>query len=76
MLTVYGAGPHVNAMTLLPLAILALELAVAGGTGRTPALPLLTIVLVFLTNVPGTMALGLAVFRWICAQPAAPPRGP
>ena len=39
---------------------------------RTPgfALAALAIALVFLTNVPGTMALGLAVFCWLCAQPA------
>ena len=37
--------------------------------GRSWALAAISIALVFLTNVPGTMALGLAVYCWICAQP-------
>lgn len=69
VLTVYGEGPHVSAMTLLPIAILALESALARGTLRALALAAVAIALVFLTNVPGTMALGLTVFCWICAQP-------
>ena len=69
VLTVYGEGPHISAMTLLPVAILALENALASRTVRRLALAALSIALVSLTNVPGTMALGLAVFCWICAQP-------
>ena len=68
VLTVYGEGPHISAMTLLPLAILALESALVRRSGRAWALATLSIALVYLTNVPGTMALGLAVFCWICAQ--------
>ncbi len=69
VLTVYGEGPHITAMTLLPVVILALENALVKKTGRALALAALSIALVFLTNIPGTMALGVAVFCWICAQP-------
>jgi len=69
VLTVYGEGPHVTAMTILPVAILALENALTRRTGRALAPAALAIALVLLTNVPGTGALGLAVFCWICAQP-------
>ena len=81
VLTAYGEGPHVSAMTLLPLAILALEGAtlIKRRTGRawarSWALAAISIALVFLTNVPGTMALGLAVYCWICAQPKRPSPG-
>jgi hypothetical protein len=68
VLTVYGEGPHVSAMTLIPLVILALEYALTRRTPRSIALAAISIALVFLINVPGTMALGLAVFCWICAQ--------
>jgi hypothetical protein len=70
VLTVYGEGPHISAMALLPLAILALQHAVEKRTGRAFALAALAIALVFLTNVPGTMALALAVFCWLASQPA------
>lgn len=70
VLTVYGEGPHISAMTLIPLVILALEAAVGGRTKRLVAVAAIPIAVVFLTNVPGTMALGLTVFCWICAQPA------
>ncbi len=70
VLAYYGEGPHVSAMTLLPVAILALENALVRRTRRAFAFAALAIALVFLTNVPGTMALGLAVFCWICAQHA------
>ncbi|HLK62300.1 MAG TPA: hypothetical protein VKU19_02585 [Bryobacteraceae bacterium] len=70
VLTMYGEGPHVTAMTLLPIAILALQRALEKHSGRALALAAGTIALVFLTNVPGTMALALTVFCWICAQPA------
>jgi hypothetical protein len=69
VLTVYGEGPHISAMMLLPVVILALESALARRTRRALALAAVAIALVFLTNVPGTMALGLAVFCWICSQP-------
>jgi hypothetical protein len=69
VMTVYGEGPHVTAMTLLPVVVLALENALVKRTGRALALAALPIALVFLINIPGTMALGVAVFCWICAQP-------
>jgi hypothetical protein len=68
VLTVYGEGPHVTAIALIPIAILALEYALRRRTARSFALSALAVALVFLTNVPGSMALGLAVFCWLCAQ--------
>ena len=69
VLTAWGEGPHVTAMTLLPVVILALQNALVKRTGRAMALAALSIALVFLTNIPGSMALAVAVFCWICAQP-------
>jgi hypothetical protein len=68
VLAVYGEGPHVTAMTIQPVVILALQNLLDRRTRRALALAALTMALVFLTNVRGTMALGLAVFCWICAQ--------
>ncbi|HEY1338807.1 MAG TPA: hypothetical protein VGF59_14930 [Bryobacteraceae bacterium] len=70
VLLVYGEGAHVTAMTFLALAILALQHAVEQRTGRASALAAGAIALVFLTNVPGTMALALAIFCWLVVQPA------
>ena len=70
VMTVYGEGPHVTSMALLPLVILALQYALDRRTRRSFALAALAIATLFLTNVPGTMASGLAVFCWIAVQPA------
>lgn len=70
VLTVYGEGPHVTAMTLLPVALLCLENVLVRRTTRSLAFAAIAIASIFLTNVPGSMALGLAVFCWICSQPA------
>jgi hypothetical protein len=69
VLTVYGEGPHITAMTLIPVVILALQNALVKRDSRAFALAALSIALVFLTNIPGTMALAVAVFCWLCAQP-------
>ena len=63
VMTVYGEGPHVTAMTLLPVVILALQNALVKRSRRAVALAALSIALVFLTNIPGSMALGVAVDR-------------
>ena len=68
VLTVYGEGPHISSMSLVPLAILGLESTLARRSRQVWVLSAIAIALVFLTNVPGTMGLGLAVFCWICAQ--------
>jgi hypothetical protein len=68
VLTLYGEGPHVTAIAFIPLVILALEYAFLRRTGRSFALAGLSMALVFVTNVPGTMALALAVFCWICVH--------
>jgi hypothetical protein len=66
VLTLYGEGPHVTAIAFIPIVILALENAFLKRTRRSFALAALSMALVFVTNVPGTMALGLAAFCWIC----------
>lgn len=70
VLTVYGEGPHVTSLALLALVILALQYALDRRTKGSFALAALAIATLFLTNVPGSMATGLAVFCWIGAQPA------
>ena len=70
VLTVYGEGPHVTSLAILPLAIMALQYALERRTPRSFGLAALAIAAMFLTNVPGTMAMGLAVFCWIAVQPA------
>src|SRR5207244_9806970 len=69
VMTVYGEGPHITAIAMLPIAILALEGALRRRTARAFALSALAIAAVFLTNIPGSMALGLGIFCWLCAQP-------
>jgi hypothetical protein len=71
VMTVYGEGPHVSAIALIPLALLVLEYAVRRRTGRSLALASLALGAVFITNIPGTMGLALAVFCWIAVQPGA-----
>lgn len=71
VLTVYGEGPHVTSLAILPLVILTFHYALESRTARSFAFAALAIAALFLTNVPGTMATGLAVFCWIAVQPAS-----
>ena len=66
VMTVYGEGPHVTAMTLLPVVVLALENALVKRTGRALALAALSIALVFLTNIPAPWR-----SRWPCSAGSA-----
>jgi hypothetical protein len=66
VMTLYGEGPHVTAIAWIPIVILALENALNKRTRRAFAFAALAMALVFVTNVPGTMGLGMAVFCWIC----------
>jgi hypothetical protein len=68
--TVYGEGPHISAMMLLALVIVVLTYALQKPSGRSLVLAAFMLALVFLINVPGTLATGLAVFCWIVVQPA------
>ncbi len=68
VLTVYGEGPHISVMTLQPLVLIALAYALRKRSGRAFALPVLMLALVFLLNVPGTMATGVAIFCWLVVQ--------
>jgi uncharacterized membrane protein len=71
VMLVYGEGPHVTAIALIPLALLALEYALRRRTGRSFAGAAAALGVVFATNIPGTMGRALAVFCWIAAQRAA-----
>jgi len=70
VMTVYGEGPHVTAITLLPLAIVALQAAIARPSRVRFALASIAIAAVLLTNTPGSVCLILAVFCWLLSQPA------
>src|ERR1035437_7618046 len=70
VLTADGEGTHTPSLTLMASAIIALEHALEKRTGRSFGLAAIALALVFLTNVPGTMATGLAVFCWLAAQRA------
>ena len=64
----YGEGPHIAALALIPLAILALELAF---TGRRPLhflLAVLACMAVVLTNWPGAVDLLIVLIAWICSK--------
>jgi len=68
VLVLYGEGPHLTAFAWIPLVILALENSIRKRTGRAFALVALAMALVFVSNAPGTMALGIGVFCRICIQ--------
>jgi hypothetical protein len=64
----YGEGPHVAALALIPLAILALELAL---TSRRPfhlLLAVLACMAVVLTNWPGAVDLTMVLIAWILSK--------
>ena len=70
VMVAYGEGPHVAAMTLAPIALLAIDRSAALKTSRAFALAGIALALVFLTNIPGSMGLALAVFCWLAVQPS------
>jgi len=64
----YGEGPHVAALAMLPVAILALELTF---TRRRPVHFLLAVIAcmaVALTNWPGAVDLLMVLIAWICSK--------
>ena len=64
----YGEGPHVASLALIPLAILALELAF---TSRRPfhfLLAVLACMAVVLTNWPGAVGLVMVLIAWILSK--------
>ena len=66
-LVAYGEGPHITAMTLLPLAVLALHTALSRRRPAPVYLAALALAAVALTNWIGTFALAVAVFSYLLA---------
>ena len=65
----YGEGPHVASLTLLPLAILFLDLALKRRRAIYFALAALSFASVALTNWIGAFALALGVIAYLLAKP-------
>jgi len=63
----YGDGPHIAAMTLLPLAVLALHVALSRRRPARVYLAAAALAAVALTNWIGTLALAVAVFSYLLA---------
>jgi hypothetical protein len=63
----YGDAPHVFALALLPLAILALDVAAKRGTWRSAFLAVLAMAAVALTNWIGAVSLAGAVLAYVLA---------
>jgi hypothetical protein len=67
-LVMYGEGPHVAALTLLPLAILMVDLAVAKRKGIYFAGAVMALAAVALTNWLGAFALALGIVAYVLAR--------
>ncbi len=65
----YGEGPHVASLTLLPLAILFLDLVLERRRANYFALAALSFASVALTNWIGAFALALGVIAYLLAKP-------
>ncbi|MFB3778943.1 MAG: hypothetical protein ACE141_15095 [Bryobacteraceae bacterium] len=65
----YGEGPHIAAMTLLPLAVLLLDVAFARRRAGWWFAACLAVASVALTNWLGAVALAMAVLAWLLARP-------
>ncbi len=64
----WGEGPHVSAMTLLPLAILLVDLAVSKKRGHYFSGAAVLVAAVALTNYLGAFALGLGIVAYLVAR--------
>ncbi|HLW77177.1 MAG TPA: hypothetical protein VKS01_09325, partial [Bryobacteraceae bacterium] len=73
-LVVYGDGPHVTALTLLPLALLFLDLAIERPRWFYVALAALAFAATALTNWLGAFALALALACYLLARGRIPMR--
>ncbi|MBI1791541.1 MAG: hypothetical protein HYR60_28765 [Acidobacteria bacterium] len=68
-LVVYGESPHVAALTLLPLALVALDAALVRKRTSGFAMSAIALAGVVLTNVTGSVGLGMAVLSYLLAKP-------
>jgi hypothetical protein len=64
---VYGDSPHLMALTLIPLAILLIDRAVERRTALASLAAALAVMGVILTNIPGLIALAMAVAAYSIA---------
>jgi hypothetical protein len=69
----YGDGPHMAALAMIPLVLIALDLAVSTRHRWMPLVATLAISAVMLTNWPGTVELLLAVGAYALARLFASP---
>jgi hypothetical protein len=67
VLTVYGEGPHITALALLPAALLSLDLALSKRSPFWYFVAAVSMAAVALTNWLGTFALAIAVFAYLLA---------
>ena len=70
-LVFYGEGPHVTALTLLPLALLLLDVALERRRAPYFALAAIAFASVALTNWIGALGLALGVVAYIFARPVS-----
>ena len=73
-MVVYGDGPHVTSLTLVPLALLAVHQAIQRGTAWRFVLASCLLAAVPLTNWPGTIELATALLAYVIAYRAAQPQ--
>jgi hypothetical protein len=69
VLVLDGEGPHIAALTLLPLAILCLDLALERRRASYFALAALSFAAVVLTNWIGALGLALGIAAYVLAKP-------
>jgi hypothetical protein len=67
VLTVYGEGPHITALALLPAALLSLDLALSKRSPFWYFVAAVSMAAVALTNWLATFALAIAVFAYLLA---------
>ena len=65
----YGEGPHITSMFLLPLAVIALDVALRKATPISTLVAAVATMSVVLTNWIGTVALAMAVAAYLLAKP-------
>jgi hypothetical protein len=68
ILTVYGEGPHITSLALLPAALLSLDLALSKRNPVWYVVAALSMAAIALTNWLGTFALTIAVFAYLLAR--------
>ena len=70
----YGDGPHIASLTLIPLALVALDIALEKRRPVFYVLAALGMVAVVLTNWLGGVGLAVAVIAYLLARPRTSPR--